>query len=499
MGAGIVVDQGGYDGDAECSPQVAQHVEQGGGGGDLVRRQAGGRHQGERHHDEGLPQRPHDERLDQLGAGVIRTHVHVHEAADGEHQKAEAHQIARVYLVGQFGHQWQHQQLGQSHPHQHLADFQRVVVVDLGHVERQHIDGAHQRHAEHQVGEAGQREARVVQQPQVDQRVAAQQLTDDEEHQRHHRDDGEPHDEAGTEPVLPVALFQHHFQQAQPHRHGKDADEIHPLDHLPVHRLLVQPVGQHGHHQQSRRHVQVEDVVPGHLFGQPAAQGRADGGGEGGAQAEQRHAGGPLVQRQQTDDEGEGHRDQRPAGEALQRPKDDHAGEVPAERAEHGGDDEGACGPQQVAPHTQAPAQPAAQRDGDHLRHQIGGGDPGALAQGGRQGPLNVLQGGVGDLDVEDGHEGADEAPHDRDPVAAWYGVHQLAATTGSGLRVSTITSVERPGSSLPASAPGSGMRIFTGTRCTILVKLPVAFSGGSRANLAPVAGARLSMIPSTG
>ncbi len=324
-------------------------------------------------------------------------------------------------------------------------------------------------------------------------------MTDDEEHQSDHRDDGEPHDEAGTEPVLPVALFQHHFQQTQPHRHGDDADEIHSLDHPPVHRLLVQSVSQHGQHQQSGRHVEVEDVVPGHLFRQPATQGRADGGGEGGAQAEQRHAGGSLLQGQQSHDEREGHGDQRPSGEALQRTEDDHAGEVPAERAEHGGDDEGPRGPQQVAPHAQPPAQPAAQGNGDHLRHQVGGGDPGTLAQGGRQGPLNVFQRGIGDLDVEDGHEGTDKAPHDREPVAAWNGFHQLAATRGSGVRVSTMTSVERPGRSLPAKGPGSGMRILTGTRCTILVKLPVAFSGGSSANLAPVAGARLSMIPSTG
>ena len=35
-----------------------------------------------------------------------------------------------------------------------------------------------------------------------------------------------------------------------------------------------------------------------------------------------------------------------------------------------------------------------------------------------------------------------------------------------------------------------------TGTRCTILVKLPVAFSGGSTLNCAPVAGARLATWP---
>ena len=35
-----------------------------------------------------------------------------------------------------------------------------------------------------------------------------------------------------------------------------------------------------------------------------------------------------------------------------------------------------------------------------------------------------------------------------------------------------------------------------TGTRCTILVKLPVAFSGGSRVNTEPEAGATLSTVP---
>ncbi len=35
-----------------------------------------------------------------------------------------------------------------------------------------------------------------------------------------------------------------------------------------------------------------------------------------------------------------------------------------------------------------------------------------------------------------------------------------------------------------------------TGTRCTTLVKLPVAFSGGSRANCAPVPGEKLSIRP---
>ncbi len=38
--------------------------------------------------------------------------------------------------------------------------------------------------------------------------------------------------------------------------------------------------------------------------------------------------------------------------------------------------------------------------------------------------------------------------------------------------------------------------RTRTGTRCTIFVKLPVAFSGGSTLKVAPVAGATLSTRP---
>ncbi len=259
--------------------------------------QTGGGDQGERHHDEGLPQRPHDERLNELRPGIVGTHVDVHKAADGEDEKAEAHQIARIDLVGQFGHQRQHQQLGQPHPHQYFANLQRVVVVDLGHVERQHIDRAHQGHPEDQVGKTGEGKARVVQQPQVNQRVAAQQLADDEEDQRDDRDDGQAHDEGRAEPVLPVTLLQYHLQHAQAKRHGDDTDKVDPLDHLPVDCLLVQPVRQHGHHQQSRRDVEIEDVVPRHLLGEPAAEGWADGRGEGGTETEQRHAGCPLLQR----------------------------------------------------------------------------------------------------------------------------------------------------------------------------------------------------------
>jgi hypothetical protein len=57
---------------------------------------------------------------------------------------------------------------------------------------------------------------------------------------------------------------------------------------------------------------------------------------------------------------------------------------------------------------------------------------------------------------------------------------------------VSTVATVERPGLILPNDASPSSSSIRTGTRCTIFVKLPVAFSGGITLKTAPVAGARL-------
>jgi hypothetical protein len=63
-------------------------------------------------------------------------------------------------------------------------------------------------------------------------------------------------------------------------------------------------------------------------------------------------------------------------------------------------------------------------------------------------------------------------------------------------VRVSTDATMERPGRSSPSSSTAGSTAIRTGTRCTILVKLPVAFSGGSRLNTAPEAAAMLSTVP---
>ena len=63
-------------------------------------------------------------------------------------------------------------------------------------------------------------------------------------------------------------------------------------------------------------------------------------------------------------------------------------------------------------------------------------------------------------------------------------------------VRVSIVAVTDRPGRSLPARGLSLSSRILTGTRWTILVKLPVAFSGGSRLNWLPLPGAMLTTVP---
>ena len=58
-----------------------------------------------------------------------------------------------------------------------------------------------------------------------------------------------------------------------------------------------------------------------------------------------------------------------------------------------------------------------------------------------------------------------------------------------SGSRVWTVATTERPGRSVTSFSTSSGKVTRTATRCTTLVKLPVALSGGSSENCAPEAG----------
>src|SRR5262249_39316591 len=144
------------------------------------------------------------------------------------------------------------------------------------------------------------------------------------------------------------------------------------------------------------------------------------------------------------------------------------------------------------------PGQPAREWDHDDLGDQIGGLHPADLILRRRQAAADILQGRRDDLDVEQRDKHAD-AHHDKRQQAleprGGTG-HRGHSTLAAASRVSTLTVVERPGRKAPSLDSASLSMMRTGTRCTILVKLPVAFSGGITLNTAPVPGARLCTWP---
>ena len=195
-------------------------------------------------------------------------------------------------------------------------------------------------------------------------------------------------------------------------------------------------------------------------------------------------------------------------------------------------------------PRAERARQEAGERDHDHLGDQIGGLHPGDLVGARREPGLNLGQRGRHDLDVQDRHEHAEHHRQEgeqaarldmigrgatagsrgpRGPLSAWGNCPWAEARSGcrrsrlsvgrrwsrpqpdghgaepaASALVLMLTTTDMPGrssSARPRRSAGTSMR--TGTRCTILVKLPVALSGGSRENTEPEAGATLTTCPS--
>src|ERR1700691_346455 len=100
-----------------------------------------------------------------------------------------------------------------------------------------------------------------------------------------------------------------------------------------------------------------------------------------------------------------------------------------------------------------------------------------------------MRQGDIDDRGVEDLHERA-QRHRDRNEPGIVLGLPARASGGRCGLRGAhrtvTVGSAEIPsGSGIFGSRPLS-MTILTGTRCTTLTKLPVAFSGGKAVNFDP-------------
>src|SRR5580704_8623110 len=103
----------------------------------------------------------------------------------------------------------------------------------------------------------------------------------------------------------------------------------------------------------------------------------------------------------------------------------------------------------------------SAQKDSQNPHIRIGGD---RLLSGSRRG----LSGGLLDFRLYSSHVRIHHSP---------------------ALLVRIVAITDRPGRNRWAAAWPRSSTIFTGTRCTTFVKLPVALSGGNNANCEPLAG----------
>ena len=147
--------------------------------------------------------------------------------------------------------------------------------------------------------------------------------------------------------------------------------------------------------------------MPAIGLGQITADSRPDRGRESRGERIQRQADRLLRLRQLGQHERKGHGNQHAAGEALQRPQNDHLAKVARKGAGHGEDQEQNSVGDEIAPEREDATEIVAQRNDNDLTDEIRGRDPGAVVDPGADATLDVEQRRIGNLDVQHRHEGA--------------------------------------------------------------------------------------------
>ena len=241
------------------------------------------------------------------------------------------------------------------------------------------------------------------------------------------------------------------------------------------------------------RYIDEKDPSPRGIVGDEAAERRPQHRGDDDRDRGHAEGGAALGRREGIEDDRLLIGLQSAAEKALRQPEHDELDEAAGDSAEKRADREHGDADQEIPLSPQQIAEPAGNRQHDAVGDEIGRQGPGRLVVARRHGAGDMRQSHIDDRRVEDLHEGG-ERRHHRDQPGV---VARLPA--GARLRghcTLTVGSTEIPsGSGRFGSRPWS-MTILTGTRCTILTKLPVAFWGGKAENLEPLPFWMLSTWP---
>ena len=236
--------------------------------------------------------------------------------------------------------------------------------------------------------------------------------------------------------------------------------------------------------------------MPARVVGDPAAERRPERRRDDDAEQEDRLHHALLAPRKDLAQRGLRRREQRRAAGALHEPPEHELRRGCVDSAaQHRRDDEDDDREREVALAAEHLGEERRHRQDDDVGEDVGGADPGDFLARGAEVAGHLRQRDVDDGGVEHLHDrGRDQAEQD-EPARARDGLVEArpAARAASAAAAALIGGTPSPSPTCRAaarrrrSAPRSST-IFTGTRCTTLTKLPLALSGGSRLNVAPVA-----------
>ena len=178
---------------------------------------------------------------------------------------------------------------------------------------------------------------------------------------------------------------------------------------------------------------------------------------------------------------------QAAAEETLRQAKDDQLSKTVRDAAEERADREHRDADHEIAFASQDVAKPSGDRQHNSVRNEVGSQGPGCLVTAGGEAACDVGQRHVDNGGVEDLHKGR-ECNGYRDQPWIMAGLPSAAGRRCTGFTHWTVT---EGWAEMPSGSGMSGLRplsitILTGTRCTTLTKLPVAFSGGNAVNFEP-------------
>ena len=306
------------------------------------------------------------------------------------------------------------------------------------------------------------------------------QLPDHQRDQAERRRAGKGDDHVRAEPVVALAFVEHEFERAEPDRDQREADVVDAqslAEQLPPLLFgaggLVDQRADQKQRDQSHRHVDQEDPVPGIVVGDPAAERRPDHRRDHDRDAVDRKGLAALFGRKRVGEDRLLAGRHAAAAEALQDAEQHQRLQIPGEAAQQRGEREG-----RDADHVEALAadhrrQPARDRQHDGVGDEIAGDDVGALVDADREAAGDMAQRDIGDGGVEHLHEG-----RDRDDEGDQIGIvpagrgafRRPAASMPSTVAHRTLVqgTTDMPGPTGTSSGQWS-TTIFTGTRCTTL------------------------------